>query len=401
MHAIILDGELKSALTIVRSLGARHISLSVGAPRKTAMALHSRHAQHTFVYPSPYRDREAFVRAVKAEAVRLGGKPVVYTCSDATFLALYGARADLEAYMMLVYPEERSVEIAFDKAATYSLARVSGVPTITTHLLENRSEVERLSETLQYPAVVKTRRSVTWQPDGKGVFGSASFVGDKASLITTWEAVRARVGEAPLVQDLVVGEEYGVEMVARDGRALGIVVHHRIRSLSPTGGASVLKETLGAGELKDTLMQHAVRLVEALSWTGPIMVEFKVDADTREPKLMEINGRFWGSLPLSVAAGVDMPYLYYLLATGEVLPEAPHTARDGVVSCHFLGDILHVCRVLFARDRMRPFLYPKRSAALRNFLTVSRGVHHDVWSWQDPLPALYEIIDMIQKRICK
>ena len=37
------------------------------------------------------------------------------------------------------------------------------------------------------------------------------------------------------------------------------------------------------------------------------MVEFKHDERDGVPKLMEINGRFWGSLQLAIDAGVDFP----------------------------------------------------------------------------------------------
>src|SRR5207302_298489 len=50
---------------------------------------------------------------------------------------------------------------------------------------------------------------------------------------------------------------------------------------------------------------YAVKLLEALDWTGLAMVEFKVGADG--VRLMEINGRIWGSLPLAVRSGVDFP----------------------------------------------------------------------------------------------
>lgn len=32
------------------------------------------------------------------------------------------------------------------------------------------------------------------------------------------------------------------------------------------------------------------------------------------PKLMEIDGRFWGSLEVAIALGIDFPYLFYRLA---------------------------------------------------------------------------------------
>lgn len=409
MSVIILDGQLKSALSAVRSLGQKGVPVSAGAERKTGMALHSKHATARFVYPSPYTDQNGFIEAVKAEAGRIGGKPVIFAFSDATWLALYGARENLSDVATLVFPEEKSVGIAFDKAATYSLARVSGVPIITTHTPELREEIEYLGVGLAYPAVVKARRSVTWHK-GRGVFGSASFVRDAQELVRTFFAYKAQLGESPLVQEFVRGEEYGVEMLAHAGRVFARVAHHRIRSLSPTGGASVLKETLEDGDLRHTMETYAEKLVKELVWSGPIMIEFKVDSDTKEPYLMEINGRFWGSLPLSVAAGVDMPHLFYDYAQGEChkqrgcpgaqsgcAPEGVVEGREGVVTRHVLGDVRHLLRVFFACDGMRSILYPKRLHALRDFFSTPKGTKSDVWSWSDPKPSIMEIIDIFKK----
>ena len=398
--AIVLDGHLKSALSIVRSLGQKNIPVYVGSERKTGMALHSKYVSGKFMYPSPYRDQDAFVRTIKAEAVRLGGKPVIYACSDATLLLLYEARESLEEYVTLVFPEERSMEIAFDKGGTYSLARVSSVPTMTTHLMETREEVERLAKDLVYPVVVKPRHSVIWK-DGKGIFGSARFVHTPEELLVAFSNYREKTAEAPLIQPYIEGEEYGVEMLVEVGKPYAMVTHHRLRSLSPTGGASVLKETMEEGEVRTQLEAYATLLVEKLSWTGPVMVEFKIDSDTREPLLMEINGRFWGSLPLSVFSGVDMPYLYYKAVTENEIPKEMVHGKEGVVSNHFLGGVLHLIRVLFARDKMRARAYPKRLHALRDFFRTPKGTHSDVWSFSDPKPAFFEIVDMIKKYLWK
>ena len=64
MKAIILDGQLKSALSTVRSLGEKGVEFSVGAERGTAIALHSRYTKKTFTYPSPEISKEKFVDKV-------------------------------------------------------------------------------------------------------------------------------------------------------------------------------------------------------------------------------------------------------------------------------------------------------------------------------------------------
>lgn len=394
---MVLDGELKSALAIVRSLGMKDITVCVGAERESGMALHSRYVTTRFAYPSPYTNVSGFITAVEKECMRLGDMPVIFACSDATFLAIYEARERLEKVATLVFPDSRAMEIAFDKAITYSLARVSGIPTITTHMPTNADELRRIGEKVRYPAVVKPRKSVT-RKDGVRHFGSARFVHTPAELTATFTSLHDLLGEPPLVQERVIGEEYGVEMIANGGNPYALVTHHRLRSLTPSGGASVLKATCEKGPLRDMLETYARRIVHELAWTGPIMVEFKVDGDTKTPKLMEVNGRFWGSLPLSIAAGIDMPYHFYHLATTKQFPSEAVMQKDGVVTRHFHGDVRHLLTVLFAFDKMRPYTYPKRRTALREFFVVPKGTHGDVWSLHDPKPAMMEVFD-IWKRL--
>ncbi len=399
-NAIVLDGHIKSALATVRSLGRSGVPVSVGALRPTAMSMHSKYTQHTFVYPSPYTDQEGFVRAVQKEAERLGGKPVVYAFSDATFLSLYAYRELLRDSVSVVYPEEKSIEIAFDKAATYSLARVSGVPTIPTYTPESQDELRLVMETATYPVVLKPRKSVTWK-DGRGVFGTATFVKNAQELQSKFNTLRTQVGESPMIQTFIRGEEYGVEMLADKGNAYASVVHHRLRSLSPTGGASVLKEVLEDGDLKHTLISYAEVLVQKLSWSGPVMVEYKVDADTREVYLMEVNGRFWGSLPLSICAGVDVPMLYFNAVKYQAFPDEVVVGKEGVMSVHRLGDMVHLMRVWFGSSNMRKELYPSRMSALREFFSVPRGTSDDVWSLHDLKPACMEIVDILKSTFSK
>jgi predicted ATP-grasp superfamily ATP-dependent carboligase len=395
--AIVLDGDLKSALAIVRVLGERDVSLHVGATRDSGMALHSRFVCTHFVYPSPLHEPDAFVEVIEREATNLHDMPVILACSDATFLQLYHARERIGRVATILFPSDHAMEMAFDKAATYSLARVSNIPIITTHLPANEDDAMRIAGRLTYPAVIKPRRSVSMH-HGTGRFGSATFIHSERELIDAYTRHIEHYGESPLVQECVEGEEYGMETVAQKGVCSSIVVHRRLRSLSPTGGASVLKETVEKGSLYDMLVTYGKRLVQELAWSGPIMVEFKVDSDTKTPKLMEINGRFWGSLTLSVQAGVPFPwYAYELMTEGSITPPFAE-AKAGVVTRHFWGDVQHLLRVFFARDQMRSYLYPSRMQALKDFFHREKGTHGDIFSLRDPKPAIMEVLDIWSRK---
>jgi predicted ATP-grasp superfamily ATP-dependent carboligase len=397
--AIVLDGQLKSALCVVRSLGRAGVALSVGAERTTAMAKFSKYAQGRFVYASPYLAPDRFLADVKKEAQRLGDKPVVYAFSDATALLLARHKQDLSECMTLVLAEEAAVETVFDKARTYQLAKQLAVPIIPTYVPNDEGEVKRVAASLTYPAVIKTRHSVAWR-EGKGVFGTASFVQSGEELEEKFSVLQAATGEAPLVQQFIKGEEYGVECLCDKGVLCAVVVHKRLRSLSPTGGASVLKQTVGENDLSNKMRQYTEKLLAELAWTGVAMVEFKVDATDGEPKLMEINGRFWGSLPLAVFANVDFPYLYYQLAAGKT-PSELVVAWPGVVSDHLLGSLRWLGRVCFARDPLRSTLYPPRLRALQEVALPPFGTRDDVLSLADPLPSFMEYVDVINSFMVK
>ena len=395
--AIVLDGNLKHALCVVRSLGKEGVRVFCGAERSTAMSRYSRYCVKGFTYTSPKVDQAAFIQEVIAEAKELGDKPVLYAMSDATWLSLWQHKTEIDAVATVLWPSDHAIEIGFDKGATYSEARLLGIPIIDSWLRERKEEVVQVAEVLEYPAVVKTRRSVTWH-DGKGVSGTARFVHDKEELLQVFQEIVETTGEAPLIQRFIKGEEYGVEMLVTDGRVIAETIHHRIRSLSPTGGASVVKETIGDSELTESMCAHAYTLAKELFWNGPMMVEFKLDSDSKEVLLMEINGRWWGSLPLAAAAGVDFPYLYYELATGARKAEGMIKAEEDVTTRHFLGDVVHLLRVFFARDKMRPVLYPGRRKAWRDFLKSPQGTKSDVWSWSDTRPGIMEYIDAVAKK---
>jgi protein-tyrosine-phosphatase len=122
------------------------------------------------------------------------------------------------------------------------------------------------------------------------------------------------------------------------------------------------------------------------------MVEFRVDPETGRFWLMEINGRFWGSLPLAIFAGVDFPPA--LLDMWQGIPLRTCKARSTVVSArHITGEIQWCKAVLGMRGRGDGNVpRPQLSRALLQWGRVLGG--RETWdgaSLGDPLPLLYEI----------
>src|SRR5258705_11049078 len=103
------------------------------------------------------------------------------------------------------------------------------------------------------------------------------------------------------------------------GRLVAEFAPRRLREKPPAGGASVLSESR---PVDPGLRDFAVRMLGPLGWHGVAMMEYKQDRRNGECVLIEVNGRFWGSLELAVDAGVDFPFLAFQLARG-IRPAAP------------------------------------------------------------------------------
>jgi predicted ATP-grasp superfamily ATP-dependent carboligase len=126
------------------------------------------------------------------------------------------------------------------------------------------------------------------------------------------------------------------------------------------------------------LAGRAAALLAALGWFGLAELQFLLPADGI-PRLIDLNGRFYGSLALAVRAGANLPAVWAALATGRLdEPVEPVTAAAGVRYCWWEGDL------------RRAFL-ERRGGVVRDLtdaMYAGLGAVHSIASWRDPAPAL-------------
>ena len=117
-----------------------------------------------------------------------------------------------------------------------------------------------------------------------------------------------------LLQEYLPGEEYSVDTyVRRDGRAIAAVPRVRMKIDS---GIAIASRTVDVPEV----IRSAVRTAEIIGIRGVANVQFKRAADGVF-KLLEVNPRFPGTLPLTAAAGVDIPKLMVDELEGRPVPD--------------------------------------------------------------------------------
>jgi protein-tyrosine-phosphatase len=120
------------------------------------------------------------------------------------------------------------------------------------------------------------------------------------------------------------------------------------------------------------------------------MVEFKRSAGGAFV-LMEINPRLWGSLALSIAAGVNFPLGLWRIANNEPLPPQP-VYRRGVCARRLGADLRWLAANLTAdRDNSLLLLRPRLTSYLEIARIFSGRDSWDHFQWSDPEPFLRDL----------
>lgn len=386
MKILVTDGQNRAALAVTRSLGRAGYQVVVGERRTPSLAQASRYCAGRVVYPDPMTASDAFIdflaRYVRDEAI-----DAVVPVSDVTTLLMTGHRDRFEPRCAVPFGSAQTVARAADKVDIVSTAERIGVAVPQSVVVHYHARVPELA--FGYPVVIKPHRSRVRTADGWKSC-SVSFAADRAALARDLASRQAH--DFPvLLQERIDGPGIGVFACYQRGRAVALFAHRRLRERPPWGGVSALSESV---PLDAQARDAAVRLLDEIGWQGVAMVEFKRDTRDGQPKLMEINGRFWGSLQLAIDAGVDFPALLIRSMGAEPI-EAP-AYRTGVRSRWLWGDIDALLLVLVGRAKAMG-APQSRLRALADFLVLrGKDLYYENPRWDDLGPWWQETRERLQ-----
>jgi len=379
MHKLlVLDANQRSALAIIRSLGRHGLSLIAGDHVGRTLGGASRYASSSVLYPNPAEDPGAFVREVAAIVGRHGVDTIV-PATDLTTMLL-ASQPDSAQPATLSCPRAEIYDALTDKAALLRLADELGVLAPETRIARTAAEVEDAVRELGLPVVLKPARSRYLKRD-RIISTSVEAVHLAHQFSETLRRLHW-LGDIPcLVQRFVPGSGAGVFALYGRSGPIAWFAHKRIREKPPTGGVSVLCESVA---IDPVMRSAATKLLSAVGWVGVAMVEFRV-TDDGTPYLMEVNGRFWGSLQLAIDCGIDFPWLLYRALHG--LPiEAPTGYALGRRLRWLLGDLDSTLIELKRRDARGKA--EALGAFARSFVDFS--CRQETFRLSDPGPAFQE-----------
>lgn len=383
MRVLVTDGDERSSLAAIRSLGRRH-EVHVVGPGSTSLAGESRYAHAHHRVRDPVEDVDAFATAIAALTSEHAIDVVVPT-TDAACRALIPARQRLEP-AVLAAPRLEPYQRASHKGEVARLAPRFGLAVPEGGEAATLEEALERATSIGWPVVVRAVESVSREGAGLRKRGVVR-VADAAALSAAWPG--AVGGGAALVQQPVSGRGEGVFLLRWRGQTRAAFAHRRLREKPPSGGVSVLRESIA---LDAERLRGVEALLDALGFEGVAMAEFK--SDGRTAWLIELNARLWGSLQLAVDAGLDFPRLLVEASLG-VPSEPPSSYALGVRSRWLLGDMDHAWAL--ARGQAGADGRKGIGAALRVLLgPAGPRCRWEVLRREDPGPFLYELRRWLQ-----
>jgi predicted ATP-grasp superfamily ATP-dependent carboligase len=394
MRVLVLDGNENQAVACVRSLARSGHSVVVGSDASWSKAGWSRFCVGTFRYTAPQQDASAFIEDILAEVKREPGTLVLPMTERATLPLSAEREKVFKAGGRLVLPPHETLVKAFDKQQTTRLAESLGIAIPHTSLVCDTEQARSVAASSRYPLVLKARTSEELSPEGKvQATGAPLYARDAKEFLEGYAELRRHCSSV-LAQEFVEGDGAGYFALMKDGELRMEFAHRRIRDVRPTGSGSSVRESVKA---QARLRESALAILRELRWHGVAMVEFRLKPDGT-PVFLEVNGRFWNSLPLAVYAGADFPSLLAQMAEhGDVEPVMNY--REGVRCRWLLGDFRHLLEVWRGAPKGFPGAFPGRARTLIDFLTPVGGTFHDNFMWRDPLPELGDWLDFFFRRL--
>ena len=305
--------------TILRTLSEKGLKVWAADTSKKNICSMSKFCTGSFTYPDPFTEEEAFICVLKEKVTEL--KPRVLMPTHDESVVIMRHREEFPKELVIPYESEEMLLNLANKAWATKMAKEAGCP--IPKVYQSVEEVE------SYPVVFKT----VIGNSAKGVY----FPKAKDELLALMQESHGNVfskDSEMLLQEWIGGTDYSVDCVRWDGFWKSSV-YHALVTKTDGGGTTTQREIVAAPELE----KYAKLLLDAVDFHGVCGLDFRYDPETGKSAFIEVNARFTGGLATPVAAGFNIPWAVYKLAT-EGWYDEPCDARIGTKTKWILGDVI-------------------------------------------------------------
>lgn len=373
-------------LNMLRCFAGSPTPTVVVSPDKEDLTFYSRHCRRRRVIADPASQPEAALRDLLALGAELPPRPVLFYGNDATLLLVSRHRDALAKFYDFLLPEQALLEALVDKAAFADLARQRGLPVPRAVTSAQAPTPEDALRRLALPCMLKPQVHIGWSASQAvrrlGRPCKALRADTRDELRAAYEALRSFCPDF-LIQEYVPGDDRCLytfhAYLDREGRPLGHYAGRKLRTYPPDTGVSTYLELCDDPEITSL----GLDVLRRLRFTGIVKIDFKRDARTGRPLVLELNPRFNLWHYLGAAGGVNLP----LIALRDLTGRGRDAATDGPASAYRAG-----VRWLALDDDLRAFLRdyrPGGALSLPGWLRSLAGKKvYNVFSYSDPVPAI-------------
>jgi carbamoylphosphate synthase large subunit len=393
-HKILLLGNHRHTVTVVRSLGRAGFGVILGQDEHDVIAQHSRYCAETWAHPKLEENEREFGLALEEFVARRPDVSLVFPIGE-SMLVYVTQNAARFPTLKIVAPALSTVFKCLDKKRSYDTASKVGIPVPTWRLAGSVEDLHKTAREIGYPCIVKPNRSNHYFFGKKAIVCRSSA--DLSRSFRSWPEGKERL----IVQRYVESDRPNCHFRAIEGRLVDYYEHVVIRTdqIDQTGfeidGISVAPTPI--------LRDYCSALIRALNYSGVGCVQFLTDRSKGKAYFLEINPRLDATCALPYAAGVDFPLYAVECLLPDRIPESVSTiAYPAGVRIHYLmGDIQGLVRGLEDRSVSLPtalrWIYRMGKSSL------SANVHL-TFQWNDPGPTvrLYgNLLKVFRRRLRK
>lgn len=394
--AIVLGVDSAIGLTVVRELGGHDVPVVSVGKSPNSIGRYSRHSQRFVLRPTDRTLGEWL-----PELIRETGAAVLFAISEGDLLALAELPDVIERCRILT-PRSDRLTMVLDKQRTLEMAALSGIDIPPTWQPQVGEDFSAHARDIPYPAILKwSDPPAMWaRLTAAGIsFEKSEFAATSEELLTSL-ARYDELGVWPMVQGWCAGYGFGQMLMMDGGEARLRFQHRRLREFPASGGVSTLCESVPLS-LHAEQMAKSEALLRVIGWEGPAMVEYRHDPVSGRYWLMEINGRFWGSLPLASQAGAHFAWEQYRAAmrhSDDPLqpPYRQRRARYAIPDTKRLLAILRSPTSEAAAGQPAPSRWKEALQWTTEWFDPRTGYY--VWNWSDPKPLAGDIVGIFRRR---
>jgi len=400
---LILGSVPRITVPIARSLHAHGVPVEVASFSAVEAPPWSRAVSDFIRLPVPRpnsgEDHQSSSIETLTRLISNRGYDLLIPANDTALAFIADHEEALRGSLYLACPPARVVQKVLDKSLTLEAAREAGIRTPSSYRIANGAELEAQAAHLQFPLVAKPL-----DKSDESTF-KVRYYESYESLHQALPAVNRGAGDQLggqlLLQEFAAGEGVGVEVLMHHAEPVAIFQHRRLKEFPASGGVAAVAVS---EEPEPLLVDQALALLRALEWDGVAMVEFRYDRARRQSSLLEVNGRYWGTLALAIHAGLDFPWYQWQIAHGE-RPDVPvrySVGRRWRWSAGYLSrwhDLAKDC----VANLLKPSVDIKESGlkqagragfGLKEFVPswADLSAADAVWDRNDPMPAVGELL---------